>query len=244
MATPHPVWLSLLVPLALGMAARAALTLPIPVTTSATGIAAIADELLVLRDGQLLAINPMGDVRGVIAAMPSDTLAVTAIDEGRVYWAEPAALHVLDVVTGERGELSAAASAIAWSCDRLVGLQAGGDLMLTWAGTEATVIPLSGRVRGIFRVRGCGHVGAWTDGEVGQADLSTGVFTAWFSAKVGGVQVLGDRIVTLEGAELVVRQGDALERVPAPGIVEIAGPFATGIAGRTAAGDVLAIPLW
>lgn len=253
-------WLSLLGPLLAGGAARIALGVPVQVArgVSPTWMNAMADELLVQREGQFVALDGLGHERVVMSRMPEDVLAVTADYAGRVYWSQPAWLNVLDTVTGQTVRVSSPTlNWLVWSCDRVVGLATDGASLVTWgppAGGAAplTTIPIgpigkapSSTVLGIFPERECGRVGAWTGTEVGVLVLSDGGFAPRFSATVRDVRVYGDKTVTLEAQDVVLRAGDEPpRRRSVPGAQRLAGQFTGGPAVLTTGGIVLAVPLW
>lgn len=235
------LWSTVLLPLAAGAWARWALSRPVPVTT-ASGLAMMADELLVVRGQELWAFTAMGDARVVLPGLPADTRAVTADDAGHVYVSTASGLYVVDPLLSRTQHVPAPAwASMAWACDRLVGVEHGGGVH-TFRGDALEEVATVG-VIGVFRAGACGHVGAWTPDAVGDLDLADGSFTPWFPATVRSVLVLGDRVLALEGDELVERLGGhASRRDPAHGIVQMAGPFATGVAGLTPDGQVWAIP--
>lgn len=251
-------WLSLLGPLLAGGAARLALGVPVQVAegVSPTWVNAMADELLVQREGQLVALDGLGHERVVVSRMPEDTLAVTADYAGRVYWSQPARLNVLDTVTGQTVRVSSPTlNWLVWSCDRVVGLTADGASLVTWAPRADGAAPLttilvgpttpSATVLGIFPEGECGRVGAWTTTEVGALSLSDGGFSPWFSATVRDARVYGDKTVTLEGEDVVLRAGEEPPRRRSiPGAHRLAGQYTGGPAVLTTAGNVLAVPLW
>jgi hypothetical protein len=272
-------WLSLLGPLLAGGAARIALGVPVQVAegVSPTWMNAMADELLVQREGQFVALDGLGHERVVMSRMPEDTLAVAADYAGRVYWSQPAWLNVLDTVTGQTVRVSSPTlNWLVWSCDRLVGLATDGASLVTWGpradgAAPLTTIPIGstelsggrtappeppGRsglasspstatVQGIFPERECGRVGAWTGTEVGVLVLSDGGFAPRFSATVRDVRVYGDKTVTLEGEDVVLRAGEEPPRRRSmPGAHRLAGQYTGGPAVLTTGGDVLAVPLW
>lgn len=250
-------WLSLLLPLLAGGAARIALGVPVQVAegVSPTMFNAMADELLVQRAGELVALDGLGHERVVMSRMPEDTLSLTADHAGRVYWSQPAWLNVLDTVTGQTMRLSSPTlKALVWSCDRVVGLGADGASLVTWGPrtdgvAPVTTIPIgsatSATVLGIFPDGECGRVGAWTGTEVGALSLPDGGFSPRFSATVRDVRVYGDKTVTLEGPDVVVRAGEEPpRRRSVPEAQRLEGQFTGGPAVLTTGGDVLVVPLW
>lgn len=250
-------WLSLLGPLLAGGAARIALDVPVQVATgvSPTLFTAMADELLVLRDGQLVALDGLGHERVVLSRMPEDALAVTADYAGRVFWAQPGWLNVLDTVTGQAVRVSSPTlTALVWSCDRVVGLGTDGASLVTWDPraldrAPLTTIPIaatpSATVLGLYPGGECGRVGAWTATEVGALALPDGGFSPRFFAEASDARLYGDKLVTLEGDDVVLRSGqDPPRRRTLHLARRLAGQFTGGPAVLTGEGVVLALPLW